>query len=72
MQQEYGEFLHRPNQKFYDFDDIRQEIVAHTDKITGGKKNIADTPIRLTIYSHKLVDLTLVDLPGMTKVPVQG
>lgn len=26
--QEYGEFLHRPNQKFYDFDDIREEIVA--------------------------------------------
>ena len=70
--QEYGEFLHRPNQKFYDFDDIREEIVAQTEKITGGKKNIADTPIRLTIFSHKLVDLTLVDLPGMTKVPVQG
>ena len=28
--------------------------------------------ISLTIYSSKLVDLTLVDLPGMTKVPVKG
>ena len=29
-------------------------------------------PISLTIYSTKLVDLTLVDLPGMTKVPIKG
>jgi replication fork clamp-binding protein CrfC len=29
-------------------------------------------PISLTIYSDKLVDLTMVDLPGMTKVPVKG
>lgn len=26
----------------------------------------------MTIYSPSLVDLTLVDLPGMTKVPVKG
>lgn len=26
----------------------------------------------MTIYSPKVVDLTLVDLPGMTKVPVHG
>ena len=25
---EYGEFLHRPNDKFYGFDDIRAEISA--------------------------------------------
>lgn len=29
-------------------------------------------PISLTIYSPNLVDLTLVDLPGMTKVPIKG
>jgi replication fork clamp-binding protein CrfC len=29
-------------------------------------------PISLTIYSPKLVDLTMVDLPGMTKVPIKG
>ena len=35
-------------------------------------KGISLDPISLTIYSPKLVDLTLVDLPGMTKVPVKG
>jgi dynamin 1-like protein len=29
-------------------------------------------PISLTIYSPHVVDLTMVDLPGMTKVPVKG
>ena len=35
-------------------------------------KNICLDAISLTIYSSRLVDLTLVDLPGMTKVPVKG
>lgn len=71
-QKEYAEFLHRPNDRFFDFDDVRAEIVAQTEKIAGSSKGISQTPIRLTIYSEKLVDLTLVDLPGLTKVPVQG
>ena len=29
-------------------------------------------PISLTIYSPHVVDLTMVDLPGITKVPVKG
>ena len=35
-------------------------------------KNVSSDPISLTIYSPNVVDLTLVDLPGMTKVPVKG
>lgn len=69
---EYGEFLHKKGEKFYDFDDIRNEINAQTNKLAGLNKNICADPISLTIYSTKLVDLTLVDLPGMTKVPVKG
>jgi dynamin 1-like protein len=40
--------------------------------VAGGLKNISTTPISLTIFSPKVLDLTLVDLPGLTKVPVQG
>jgi replication fork clamp-binding protein CrfC len=40
--------------------------------IAGLNKNISHEPISLTIYSPHVVDLTLVDLPGMTKVPVKG
>lgn len=33
--QEWGEFLHKPNEMFYDFGEIRNEIVLETDRITG-------------------------------------
>ena len=51
---------------------MRAEIVAQTNKTAGMDKGICMEPISLTIYSTKLVDLTLVDLPGMTKVPIKG
>lgn len=69
---DYAQFSHRPNDKFFDFDDVRDEITARTQQIAGAQKGISHTPIQLTIYSEELVDLTLVDLPGMTRVPVQG
>lgn len=41
-------------------------------RIAGYDKNISDEPISLTIYSPHVVDLTMVDLPGITKVPIKG
>lgn len=34
-QDEWGEFLHKPGEKFYDFNKIRDEIVADTEAKTG-------------------------------------
>jgi dynamin 1-like protein len=67
---EWGEFLHMPGRKFHNFSQIRQEIVRETDRMTGGNKGISNNPIHLKIFSPKVLALTLVDLPGMTKVPV--
>lgn len=67
---EYGEFLHKQNEKFYDFNEIREEIKRETDRITGSNKGISPIPINLKIYSPNVLNLTLVDLPGVTKVPV--
>ncbi|XP_078502755.1 dynamin-1 isoform X2 [Lissotriton helveticus] len=67
---EYGEFLHCKGKKFTDFDEIRQEIEAETDRVTGSNKGISPVPINLRVYSPNVLNLTLVDLPGMTKVPV--
>jgi len=69
---EFGEFLHRKGEFIYDFEEIRTEIIAQTNRTAGAGKNISMEPISLTIYSPYVVDLTMVDLPGMTKVPVQG
>ncbi|KAL7283018.1 hypothetical protein PYCCODRAFT_1440947 [Trametes coccinea BRFM310] len=67
---EWGEFLHLPGQKFYDFNKIRDEIVRDTEAKTGKNAGISPLPINLRIYSPNVLTLTLVDLPGLTKVPV--
>ncbi|XP_042251900.1 dynamin-1a isoform X5 [Thunnus albacares] len=67
---EFAEFLHCKGKKFIDFDEVRQEIEAETDRITGANKGISPVPINLRVYSPHVLNLTLVDLPGMTKVPV--
>lgn len=68
--EEWGEFLHLPGKKFYNFEDIRNEIVRETDAKTGKNLGISPVPINLRIYSPHVLTLTLVDLPGLTKVPV--
>jgi dynamin 1-like protein len=69
---EWGEFLHKRGERFYDFSVIRREIEEQTMRIAGYDKNISEEPISLTIYSPYVVDLTMVDLPGITKVPIKG
>ncbi|KAL7403547.1 hypothetical protein ABVT39_002093 [Epinephelus coioides] len=67
---EYAEFLHCKGRKFVDFDEVRLEIEAETDRITGSNKGISAIPINLRVYSPNVLNLTLIDLPGMTKVAV--
>ncbi|KAI8882415.1 hypothetical protein K501DRAFT_251522 [Backusella circina FSU 941] len=67
---EWGEFLHLPGQKFHDFNKIRDEIVKDTELKTGKNVGISPQPINLRIFSPNVLTLTLVDLPGLTKVPV--
>ncbi|XP_075458829.1 dynamin-1-like protein isoform X1 [Ascaphus truei] len=67
---EWGKFLHTKNKIYTDFDEIRQEIENETERISGNNKGISSEPIHLKIFSPNVVNLTLVDLPGLTKVPV--
>ncbi|KAK6918132.1 Dynamin GTPase effector, partial [Dillenia turbinata] len=71
-QQEYAEFLHLPKRRFTDFAAVRKEISDETDRLTGKTKQISPVPIHLSIYSPNVVNLTLIDLPGLTKVAVEG
>lgn len=68
--EEWGEFLHANKKVITDFDEIRHEIESETDRMAGNNKGICPEPINLKIYSQHVVNLTLVDLPGLTKVPV--
>ncbi|KAL8554120.1 hypothetical protein ACS0TY_002370 [Phlomoides rotata] len=69
---EYAEFGHLPRKKFTDFGAVRKEISDETDRETGRTKGVSTVPIYLSIYSPNVVNLTLIDLPGLTKVAVEG
>ncbi|KAJ3332109.1 vacuolar protein sorting-associated protein 1 [Blyttiomyces sp. JEL0837] len=68
--EEWGEFLHLPGKKFTDFNEIREEINRETDLKVGKNAGVSAQPINLRIYSPNVLTLTMVDLPGLTKVPV--
>ncbi|KAL3982878.1 Dynamin central region family protein [Acanthocheilonema viteae] len=67
---EWATFGHVQEVVFTDFNDVMQEIERETDRITGKNKGISGLPISLKIFSPNVVNLTLIDLPGLTKVPV--
>ncbi|CAL9187048.1 unnamed protein product [Musa hybrid cultivar] len=71
-EREYAEFMHLPRKRFTDFALVRKEIQDETDRETGRTKQISPVPIHLSIYSPNVVNLTLIDLPGLTKVAVEG
>ncbi|KAJ1254189.1 hypothetical protein BS78_K108100 [Paspalum vaginatum] len=51
---------------------VADAINTATAEIAGGGKGISDAPITLVVRKRGVPDLTLVDLPGITRVPVQG
>uniref|UniRef100_A0A914IA61 Dynamin-1-like protein n=1 Tax=Globodera rostochiensis TaxID=31243 RepID=A0A914IA61_GLORO len=68
--EDWALFGHQPDEIYADFQLVREEIERETERVTGSNKDISPVPITLTIYSSQAVNLSLIDLPGMTKVPV--
>jgi len=69
--QPYGIFPDElPGRKFTKMTEIRENIIGLTDKMCGAKSNIIDKPLVLQIYSHTCPDLTLIDLPGITRIAI--
>jgi Dynamin central region/Dynamin family len=52
--------------------DITTAINEATTEIAGAGKGISGVPITLVVKKKDVPDLTLVDLPGITRVPVKG
>ena len=80
--EEWGEFTHlvadengagaqqQGRRRFFDFDEVRRTIEARTAELAGDNKGVVNKPIHLKVTSPRLLELTLVDLPGFTKMPV--
>jgi GTP-binding protein EngB required for normal cell division len=66
-----AEFTHAAGKKFTDFEKVRQEIEAETNRVCGKNKGVTDKAILLKVWSQNVLNLTLVDLPGLTKIAVE-
>jgi dynamin 1-like protein len=65
-------FLHRPETEYTDFREIQEEIIAETERVTRGRCNICPDPITLKLWSPRVLNLTVVDLPGIVRNAVDG
>ena len=63
-------FLHLKDRPFLNMKDVQDEIINNTNLVCGTNKGISDKPIHLKLHSTKVPSLTLIDLPGLTKIPV--
>lgn len=52
--------------------EITEKIKYATEVIAGKGFGISDTPITLEVVREGAPDLTMVDLPGITRVPISG
>ncbi|KAM9454347.1 interferon-induced GTP-binding protein Mx3-like [Clarias gariepinus] len=62
-------------EEFIEFDDpslVEGYVEAAQNKLAGEGVGISDELIRLEIMAHDVCDLTLIDLPGIARVPVKG
>ena len=74
LKQPYAEFDQimeaGKKKRFTNFNEVRKSIDEVTDKVCGSKKVIKDLPIVLNVFSADCPNLTIVDLPGITSIPV--
>jgi dynamin 1-like protein len=68
QEKEYAEFVERKGEHFEQMEDFRRAIEAETEKACGGNKGISPAPLRIRFYSPRVLNLLLVDLPGIVKV----
>lgn len=62
----------KDGKKFTDFGQVRDYIQKLTDDVAGTESKIVDDPIKLKVFSVDCPDLTIIDLPGITRIDVKG
>lgn len=66
---DHAVFNHLPNKIFTDPGEVKKEIVDETNRLLRSKNDISSIPITLKLYSQRFLTLTLVDLPGLVRIP---
>ena len=63
----------KKEKRIADLTKIADEVTRLTTEIAGAGTGVSDSPIYLTVYKHDIRhDLTLIDLPGITRNPLPG
>ncbi|KAF9763712.1 Dynamin-2 [Nosema granulosis] len=57
-------------ERFTDPKDIQDRIVEKMDHICGDEMGVSKVPVVIYVYLQNTLEITLVDLPGLTKIPV--
>lgn len=55
---------------YTDWEAVRRELESEMARVAGSNKGISSLPIVLRIYGPNVINLSLIDLPGLTKVPI--
>ena len=66
----WAEFEERKDIKFTDFTKLEETIEELNEELRGKYNEIINKPIILNIYSQTCPDLTLIDLPGIERIPM--
>lgn len=69
-EKEYAEFVDRKGEFYENMEEFRKIIETETEKTCGANKGISSVPLRVRFYSRKVLNLLLVDLPGIVKVNI--
>ncbi|EQB61622.1 dynamin-like vacuolar protein sorting protein [Vairimorpha apis BRL 01] len=70
--EDYAVFNHIPKKQYFNFEDVKTEILNETNRVLKSKNDVSSLPITLKFYSSKVLTLTLIDLPGIVRVPTNN
>ncbi len=63
---------HLKDRQFDDFSKLKEEIILQTERLAGKGKAVTSEPIVVKLEGPDCLNLSCVDLPGLTKIPVNG
>ena len=61
-----------PNQKFTDFEKVRQYLQKRMNDLSNSNSGISEDPLIIKIFVRVGVNLSIIDMPGLTKIALQG
>ncbi|KAI5180543.1 vacuolar protein sorting-associated protein 1 [Nematocida sp. AWRm80] len=61
-------FSHLPGKRL-NKDQVKREIIKETERTVSNKYDVSAIPILLKVFSTEVLPITLIDLPGIIKVP---